>query len=72
MALSVCDYCLDAINEEFPPIDYGDTPAYIDEAELYEVAENWGGDIADHLCEATEEPGVTCLCGCKRHREEED
>lgn len=54
--LSVCDSCLTAAYDE------GAT----DRQTQRTICIEFGADIADHLCDAVEEPGTKCACACHR------
>ena len=58
---AICDSCFDAYQGIANDPD--------DDAETVEVAAqfmgDFGADVPDHVCDATDEPDIACDCGCK-------
>jgi len=54
---TVCESCMDAVYE------YADDDLDWDDCALFAILT--GADIADHFCDAREDPGYgSCACGC--------
>ena len=55
--IPVCDYCIEAIEDEY----FSDA----DMAEIEDVAHSMGDMLPDHLC-STVEDNIKCSCLCKK------
>ena len=56
----ICGYCINAAQDEFS------NPLNPDVAKM--LAQKIGKELPDHLCDAVEEPGAECGCGCQDER----
>ena len=62
----LCDSCLDAGDDEFGL----NTDLFYDELDI--VLREFGGELADHLCDELETDGeIRCGCGCHWERKAE-
>ncbi len=53
----ICSCCINAVEDE--------ASGSLDSETAGIIAREIGKELADHLCEAVEDPGTECGCGCR-------